>query len=197
MIKLDSLIKKPEFEKDGEKIMDLTVTTVKFKTIEVDGTVIISEDLQMRPDLMSRIVYGNTNKFDLILKFNGVSNPFSLSEGQILLTGNELEMTNSYVTPASAASKDIRERFFDPNRLSKKDTKRLEYIKNKSKDIANKSVTNLPPNFAEVGSQEISIKDGKVIFGNDVVGKNKENCQETQSRAAVKAKLIQNKIFKT
>ena len=79
---------------------------------------------------------------------------------------------------------------FDPAKLTKKDQKRLEYIKKKSE-----GQTNLPPNFAEPGTNEITIKEGKVIFGDNVVV-TKTDCAEPLSRAKVKARLLENKIFK-
>jgi len=65
----------------------------------------------------------------------------------------------------------------------------------KSEQRANGSKTNLPPNFAEPGSKELKVVDGKVIFGGDVVPSS-ENCVDPLSKARAKSKLIENKIFK-
>lgn len=199
MLLIEGLRKKREITKpDGTKIIDLTEASYEFRgEMIITGTIVVTDDFVMRPDLVARQVYGNSNKLDYILKFNGIGNPFSLDAGQVLLLVSESDMKNSQTkrNETQGSKEDIRKRFFDPKRLNKKDQKRLEYIKKKSQQSGNASSTNLPPNFAEPGSKEITVKDGKVIFGGDVVG-NKENCPVPHSRASVKAKLLENKIFK-
>lgn len=202
MLLIEGLRKKREITKpDGTRVIDLTEASYEFRgEMLITGTIVVTEDFEMRPDLVAKQVYGDSNKLDYILKFNGISNPFSLETGQVLLLVAESDMKNSQTKPneTQGSKEDIRKRFFDPKRLNKKDQKRLEYIKKKSQQAANNgnaSTTNLPPNFAEIGSKEITVKDGKVLFGVDVVA-NKENCPVPHSRARVKAKLLENKIFK-
>lgn len=201
MLSLDSLVKKPNtVNQFGEDIVDLTAAAFVYKRdVTIIATTIVGEDFEMRPDLVSRIYYGDISKLDYILKFNGISNPFSLEKGTILIIGDQKEMESNFTSTVSknpgAKQEDIRKKFFDENRLSKKDAKRLELIKQKASQFENASTSNLPPNFADIGSQEIKVKDGVVIFGADVVA-NKDNCPEVLSRARVKAKLLEKKIFK-
>jgi hypothetical protein len=202
MLLIEGLRKKREITKpDGTRIIDLTEASYEFRgEMLITGTIVVTEDFEMRPDLVAKQVYGDSNKLDYILKFNGISNPFSLQTGDVLLLVAESDMKNSQTkqNETQGSKEDIRKRFFDPKRLNKKDQKRLEYIKKKAQSSSgngNASQTNLPPNFAEPGSKEITVKDGKVIFGADVVG-NKDNCPVPASRARVKAKLLENKIFK-
>lgn len=198
MLLIDTLRRKSEIEKDGEKIIDLTESSFKFTGPQlITGTVLITEELEMRSDLVSKHVLGNQDKLDYLLKFNGISNPFTLEKGQILLLIDEESMKLSRSTPgATDADKgDIRKRFFDPARLSQKDKKRLDFIKKKAETLPNASAQVLPPNFAEPGAQEMKVVNGKVIFGSDVVV-NKDHCPVPASRARVKAKLLENKIFK-
>lgn len=196
MISIGVLTKKPETTVDSEKIVDLTSQVLEFKDeIAITKTAIVSEEFEMRPDLVARVSYGNANKIDHILKFNGISNPFSLEAGTVLLIGDEGQLDACFSKPATENTQsDIRERFFDKNRLSKKDAKRLELLKKKTADVAN-AATPTTPNISEPGSKEITVKDGIVIFGNDVVA-NKDNCTVPLSKATVKAKLLQNKIFR-
>jgi len=152
----------------------------------------------MRPDLVARIYYGDIRKLDYILKFNGISNPFSLESGTILLIGEPSEIESNFVSSNSTndstqKSQDLRDKFFDKNRLSKKDAKRIDLVKQKSKQFQN-AASNLPPNFAEQGSTELTVQNGIVIFGANAVPNN-TNCPVVLSRAKVKAKLIENKIF--
>lgn len=199
MLTITTLTKKPEATNAaGEKVVDLSSSTFQFNgDITIVGTGLVSDELEMRADLVAKIYYGNSNKFDHILKFNGISNPFSLEAGTVLLIGDEAQLdacfTKSSSTNSESNKEDIRKRFFDPNKLSKKDAKRLELMKKKSEGANAANLT--PPNIAEPGAKEISVKDGMVMFGTDVVA-NKENCPVPLSKATVKAKLLQNKIFR-
>lgn len=196
MILIDTLRRKPEITKNGEKILDITAASFEFLGIQlITGTTVVTEDFVMRPDLISKHVFGDQNKFDYLMKSNGVSNPFAINTGDVFLLMDESDMKLSRATNATEGKKeDIRKRFFDPSRLSKKDQKRLDFIKTKASTLPNASAQALPPNFAEPGSQEMRSVDGKIIFGGDVVV-NKENCPEPSSRARVKAKLLENRIF--
>lgn len=200
MLLIETLRNKPEIEKNGELIRDLTNPSVEFRgEMFVIGTAVIGRDLVMRPDLVAKEYFRNSNKFDYILKFSGVSNPFSIDEGDVLLIPSDEDMKIAFkpktTKDPAASQKEVAKKFFDPNRLSKKDQKRLELLKQKSTQLDNGSKTNLPPNFAEPGSQEITVKDGKVIFGNDVVA-NKANCPDPLSKARAKQKLLEQKIFR-
>ncbi len=199
MLSLETLFKKPNTTVDGESIVDLTASTFSFgRSVSIIGSGIVSSDLEMRPDLVAQIYYGDDSKLDYILKFNGISNPFSLEAGTVLLIGDMKDMQQNFIKGDNNDPEkkviDIRKKFFDENRLSKKDVKRLELIKKKS-DAEGNNASLLPPNFAEEGSKEIKVKDGIVIFGGDVVS-NADSCKDAvHSRARVKEKLLQKKIF--
>jgi len=200
MLLLDTLRNKPEVQVNGEYIKDMTAQSVEFgPNMLVAKTGIVSEDLSMRADLVSRIYFGNANKLDAILKYNGISNPFSLDEGDIVLIPSKEDMKTAFKPKIAKDNTDAKaeliKKFFDPNKLSKKDNKRLDYLRAKSEQLANGSKTNLPPNFAEPGSKELKVVDGAVVFGGDVVP-SAEQCPDPLSKARAKSKLIENKIFK-
>jgi hypothetical protein len=201
MLSISTLYKKPEtVNQNGEGVVDLTAATFVYNTdVVITGSGMVSDELEMRVDLVAKIYYGDVSKLDFICKFNGISNPFSLEAGTILLIGDKNGMEANFTNPtgkqtSDAKQADIRAKFFDANRLSKKDVKRLELVKKKSAEFAN-AASNLPPNMAPVGSLEMKSKDGVVIFGGDVVA-NKDNCPTPLSRAVVKAKLLEQKTFK-
>jgi hypothetical protein len=200
MISLNTLTAKPPaVNQFNENIIDLTAPSFSYKRdVKIIAAGLVSDELEMRPDLAAKIYYGDISKLDYILKFNGISNPFSLQSGTVLLIGDLDEMKHNFASEANVNpetnQKDIREKFFDKNRLSKKDAKRLALVQQKSSQFAN-GASNLTPNMAEIGSVEIKVQNGVVIFGADVVA-NKDNCPETLSRAVVKAKLLEKKIFK-
>lgn len=199
MLSIRTLINKTEYKKITESNIDLTGQTFEAKNISIIGVALISDELVMRPDLIARVYYADSNKLDYILKFNGISNPFSIDSGQILFIGNEKELDGCFkpgpTIDGGAKEEDIRTSFLDTSKLSKKDAKRLELLKEKSAAAGASASSNLTPNMAEPGSKEITVKDGVVLFGNDIVA-NKDNCKDPVSRASIKAKLLQNKMFK-
>src|SRR3989304_3536696 len=115
MLAIDTLRRKNEMSKNGESIIDLTTRSFDFRgDVSVYRTAIVTEDFQMRPDLVARVEYGNSNKLDYICKFNGISNPFSLDMGKVLMIGNDDEMKTQMTQNQSASStpnkEDIRKR---------------------------------------------------------------------------------------
>jgi hypothetical protein len=130
----------------------------------------------------------------VLLKFNGVSNPFSLAPGDVLVIPEPFQMKKMIRMPTADEdveySMEIKQfNYFDDR--APLDNKRLEVLKAKAK---NKEL--LPPNVNQPGDTNIKFKDGKVVFGEDVTVINKENCPETLTRARVKEKLLNNQIFK-
>lgn len=199
MLLLEILRNKPDYKKNDEIIRDLTARSIEFTPrMSVQSTGIVSEDLAMRMDLVSKVYFKNSNKMDILLKFNGISNPFSLDEGDIVLIPNEDDMKSALLPKTGKDNATNKEelitKFFDPDRMSKKDKKRLDYLKEKSANLANGSETNLPPNFAEPGGKELQVIDGLVVFGADTV--QKDNCPDPLSKARAKSKILEKKIFK-
>lgn len=197
MLYIETLIRKRYFTKpNGDTVIDLTMSSIN-KTADTPtevNMVMVSEDLAMRPDLIAKAVYGDGGKLDYLLKYNGVSNPFALDTGDILMIPDPKQMGDTIRTPnadeTTEYSTEIRQ-FRYLNDTNSQDNKRLEMLKQKAK---NREL--LPPNVNQPGDQNIKYKNGKIIFGEDVTTINKQNCPETLTRARVKSKLLDNQIFK-
>jgi hypothetical protein len=69
-----------------------------------------------------------------------------------------------------------------------KDKKRLEALKDRVKEI-------VPPNVNTAGNRNVKVKDGKVIFGEDVTQVNKDNCPVPISRARLIQQLTKSSLF--
>ena len=77
---------KPTITRDDETFVDLTYPSVRYNYDPyVTGVVVMNEQFEMRPDLVSKNAYSNTEYWDFILKYNGVSNPFSISRDDMFL----------------------------------------------------------------------------------------------------------------
>lgn len=126
---LNSIDSKPLFVRpDGNIIRDLTETmfnllnrnSVSFNVFRVP------REYVMRPDLISKVVYNNTIYAEMILKYNGISNPFSINEGDYILIPN-LEGAQANVRKvdtnmAGSGANKIRNtyKYIDPKKAPKK-----------------------------------------------------------------------------
>jgi hypothetical protein len=162
----------------------------------------MNSQLEMRPDLLSRVGYGNVQFWDLVLKFNGVSNPFSIAADDVFLMPSLEDMREQLSPPGvqNVIADSVRKQYIDTSKKSKQDPK-LEQIEKKRREAQRKkaegvgvqSVSNLPPNIAEQGDREIVVKGGKVFFGPDI-SKNKQECEVPLSKSEFLTKLIKNRL---
>jgi hypothetical protein len=175
---LNSIDRKPLFQKsDGIVIRDLTQSMFDFRSDNYINFSIykVPMDYQMRPDLISQAMYNNTIYAEYILKYNGISNPFSIDEGDIIVIPNldsakdntksrtdELEGSDAkrirdsykYIDPGKAPRRDDGTENFDRRNLSSK--------KDQIEDGA------LPPNIAQEGERGITYRNGRVFFGEGI-----------------------------
>lgn len=114
-----------------------------------------------RIDLIANKFYGDASKSDLILKFNNISDPFSVVEGEVLKIPDYDIRFKSLERLSNKEENAVKEQFVNTKRLSKKDESRIEALKAKyDKDNL------LPPNVVPVGKKTYMFKPGgKVSFG--------------------------------
>tara|TARA_B100000963_G_scaffold349061_1_gene357563 strand:- start:40575 stop:41174 length:600 start_codon:yes stop_codon:yes gene_type:complete len=198
MITLKTLLNKYSVTKEnGDVLPDITRGSINIDRkdeLRSSSRVIVDEDTVMRPDLIAVALYNDQSMLDLLLKYNAVSNPFSLYVGQILYAPNADDLAKIVETPS--VIKDIGDVqvdetesiFVDPK--TDKDKNRLDLLKKQ-----NKGGEVLPSNVNKKGDKNIKIKNGKLVFGEDVTSVNREDCPEPISRANLKKALIKNNLF--
>lgn len=72
----------------GEDIIHLGAQTFMMPEWSAYTIYVVSKTHVARPDIISRIVYGTEMYGDFICKVNGISNPFELNEGDVLVIPN-------------------------------------------------------------------------------------------------------------
>jgi hypothetical protein len=174
---LNSLDKKPFFKKDdGNTVRDLTQTMFDFRANNYTSlnAFKVSRDYVMRPDLISQAVYNNTIYAEYILKYNGISNPFSIQEGDVILIPNlDSAIKNTNTTQGTAtdnASQRLRDsyKYIDPTKIPKTDANSVKFEDrnlNKKKTIKDGA---LPPNIADEGVSQIVERNGRIYFGEGI-----------------------------
>lgn len=184
-IKLDSIL--------GKSFTDLIYSTFRYPlNNSYEGVAIVNEYEKMRPDSVCNRIYGDQSKWDVMLKYNGISNPFSLDVGDVLHATSAADLESSYTAPNEIAERleytDSDASNISTNTVNNtKDSSRLANLKNKKGE--------LPPNINRVGDKNVKVKDGRLIFGEDVTTVNKKNCQVPISRTRLKMALTKNKLF--
>lgn len=173
-----------------QKVTDLIYGTFKFPDTQIsNGVIIVNEFEAMRPDLVSNRLYGDQNKWDALLKFNGISNPFSLDPGELLYVIPYSDLDGLYVKPTEIKDRpgNNEEDATIQEIQDTRDSRRVDNLRNKNKQ--------LPPNISKKGDESVKIKDGKLVFGEDVTSINKDNCPVPISRTRLKAALIKDRLF--
>ena len=200
MINLPNTIdNKPLYIKDdGEEIVDLTLQSLKIVVDQpMTNFFMVVEETAMRIDVISLIALGSVDNTEMMLKFNDISNPFSINIGDILFVPDIMYARMNLAVQAGNDQQklDIRNQYIEPEKASKLDPSFSKYnIRNKPKKAdASKAGPALPPNFANIGEKEIEIKGGKIFFGPNV-SKNGKKCEEPLSKSDFLAKLIKNRL---
>ena len=110
MLNYASLASKPEMSRtiDGKKVSykDLLCHTLNDEESVFEGIEFIRviADYVARPDLISLAVYGTDQYADILCKINGISNPFELNEGMILLIPNLSTITFFYKSRSASGT---------------------------------------------------------------------------------------------
>ena len=160
---------------NGKKIKDnkliLTHPTLvlnpETKTISVYE---VSADEVCRIDLISEKFFNSPDYSEYILKYNNISNPFSINEGDILnipdinYVAVDFKIVKSIGSGAEEKEPSIRDQFVDSKRLTVKDKKRIEYLQKKADQKANGSKQILPPNLLKDGDKNIDITGDTIII---------------------------------
>lgn len=131
------------------------VTIIQYHTV--------LEDEATRPDLIAIEYYGNASKLDLILKWNGISDPFALNPGEVIEIPHGETPFFTVERPLSGEDNPIKNQFVQSKRLSQKDQRRIDALKKKY----NKE-TLLPPNVIPVGKKNYEFDGELVRFGAQV-----------------------------
>ena len=123
---------------------------------------VVNADQAARPDLIALKYYGNQSKLDMILKWNSISDPFSINEGDVLEIPHanapfyKLERPKEF----DATNNPVKLQFISGKRLSKKDQRRLDALKKKyGKDNL------LPPNVIPVGKKNYEYVGSQIRMG--------------------------------
>lgn len=160
-------VKIPDEINGGEKF-SFSQPTIKINSeVKLLGVHIVKEHEEMRIDLISKAYYGTTDYIDLILKTNGISNPFSIKTGQFLMIPNK-DSAEQFRKKIKMISNKPRTQFTDKKRLSEQDSNRKKFLEEKSKSKPNGSSENLPPNMLKSDQSAKEVRDNTILLGSNL-----------------------------
>lgn len=158
------IFKNKNLSKDKDKLY-LAQPTMLFKSLDPSEYYMIAkhtvkDDDIVRPDRIAVEHYGSTEGLDIILKFNGVQDPFSINIGDTLWIPIDSIPYFRLDSPQMYEENPIKNQFIQTKRLSKTDQRRLAALKKKY----NKE-TLLPPNVIPVGRKNYEFDGTNVRLG--------------------------------
>jgi len=183
----------------GNQIIDLIEKDVliSFEKPNAINYFLLDQEDSMRIDIVSKKMYGSTDYIENVLKFNEISNPFSIEEGDVLYIFDLPDTNKKFRDPLQNTNirNDIRNQYLTPEKKSTTDPKLKEYEK---RQVARKNITDptqpaLPPNYANFGETEITIKNGKIVFGDNVT-KNTDANDVPLTKSEFIAKMVKKRI---
>ena len=158
------IFKNKKLNTEGDKI-NLAQPTMLFRSLDPSEYVMVakhtvSDDDVVRPDLIAVKHYNSTSGLDIILKFNGISDPFSIMPGETLWIPIDSIPYYKLETPAMYEDNPIKNQFIQSKRLSTTDKRRLEALK-----IKYNKENLLPPNVIPVGRKNYEFDGTNVRLG--------------------------------
>jgi hypothetical protein len=144
---------------------------------------LIEEKHLCRPDMLSFDAYGNSEYVDIILKFNHISNPFSMELYDLIVVpklNTALKFYRKDQLKTDKMLNDTKGLFIDPTRASKKDQERLKMLEQIAKKSKNGSTEIKPTNLLRDGEAPFTTNGDIIIFApNSSAPRKKVNSNES------------------
>lgn len=167
--------KKTIIDKKGNEIVDLTTSIFSpgARGLDAYQTVKLNSHYQMRPDKVAFAEYGTDEYTEYILKYSGVSNPFSLDKDDILFIPEPSE-AEAQMADIENTEIDAKEQLQIYYKFTNKDFKSdsTSYDKLAEKVIpsgvlsAEENDGFMVPYISDQGTA-ITIQNGRMYFGTD------------------------------
>lgn len=200
MLSIDIIEKKSFFTNPntGQTYLDLVTASWDARQVSygLKSIAIVTEETQMRADLLSLLYQGSADGLGTLLKVNNISNPLSIKVGEVLGVPSDAMKRDLFkggqkLTNQKQKAKSFRKELQE--KISQVSKGRLEYLN--SKNISNLAETPLPPNILQAGQKQIKVSEGKILFGPDI-GHCRTNSPKNVSVSDIKSRIANKNIFK-
>lgn len=125
----------------------------------------VPDSMKMRIDLISLAAYGSDEYSDILLKYNGISNPFTINTNDILLipTLDTIENDLKTVSFKNDSADKIRNyhKYIDKSKAPSTTGSQQMDIK------IDKNIEYKEANLADAGAASITLRNGRMYFGDN------------------------------
>lgn len=113
-----------QIDSEGNPITNIITPLVITSDNLVLYPYIITKETEMRPDLILRAMYGNSDNIDEIMTLNNIIDSWSLQEGEILVYPDPDDLDKLRKQPTAQTNEEIINQLVDPNSERKIDYNR-------------------------------------------------------------------------
>lgn len=157
---------------DGTEVVDLaeSIFDPNKAMTQVCSIYKVRKEYEMRPDLISMVLYGTTDYTEMILKYSLINNPFALERDDLIYAAAMANIYNPVkdIVPESNgvfnAVKNYH-KYIDPNKAPNKAGSDKVDISIPGTQQKDKNNYDLEANISKTGDTGITVKDGKIYFG--------------------------------
>ena len=139
-----------------DNLYDLTQNNLKFDP-SIQGTYfVLSDEEEMRLDLVSYAIYNNVDNVDYLLTLNDIDNPLNIMSGDYIkwISTTQLNSIEINVSKVDTVSLGL----INTNKKTQIDPARQVYVSNGY---------SFPPTFNEAGGPPAAISGNTIILGNN------------------------------
>lgn len=159
-----SLDSKNTYDYDGTEVVDLaeSIFDPDKAMTQLCSVYKVTRELEMRPDLVSKSLYGTTDYAEMILKYSMINNPFSIEYGDIIFAAS----IGSIYNPVKDSKLDTTG-VFDAVKNYHKYIDTSKVPSKAGSDSVTTAISKTPtePNISKTGNSGITVKNGKIYFG--------------------------------
>ena len=151
-----------DLQSSGVGIWDLTSGSMNFRNInlKINRYFLVREEFQMRPDQLAFQAFGDLSYTGSLMKINGISNPFALKEGNLIVIPTQERIDASFALKQatllqSNTTNNPNQQFRDiqEQKKFKISNSRQKFLEQRNK-AKNAPEQILPPNFTQPGERQ-------------------------------------------
>jgi|TARA_B110000908_G_C10064748_1_gene362319 hypothetical protein len=162
-------------EETGELYYDLTAPSFSYKReLGVKGIHYVTMDQAGRIDKIAELYFGGSQYVDAICIVNNIFNPFTVSEGDVLVIPNLDNPNLVYRRPNPATRPSVQlAQYTNTDRQSEKDQSRIQRLTQKAKTKKTGVKAPIPPNMLQQGQDAKIYGGGKILLGANLPTRNR------------------------
>jgi hypothetical protein len=151
-----------DLQSNGIGIWDLTAGSMDFRNInlKINRYFLVREEFQMRPDQLAFQAFGDISLTGSLMKINGISNPFALKEGNLIVVAKKERIDAAFTLKQATLLQSNTTQ--NPNQQFRniQEQKKFQISNSRQKFLEQRAKAKnapeqiLPPNFTQPGERQ-------------------------------------------